>query len=654
MECLYVDVELNQRAYLGGAMWYLFQRGLQMIVILFALSAALFGLLTAMPGNPVDLLITSNPNIKPQDVARLKKLRGLDKPWYIQYVRWLWGYPDPARPPVILPIAAINVPPQTSKLRIELGSYISDPNFEPDEQQLKKWLLQIWPDWEKSNLSADINEYLSKKNVSDLLLVVASHNLSLQNQLMALIEEAGAKKLKLTGLFGAQAEGLSLSFDPQLKDEVWFKIENSYGQEKIGHFLLRHGSKELNNRNYIKPITTQLVENDERVFELDLKKFLINPEQRDLSFKLIDSSLGELDSQGHYRNFFEKAGQSVIAVQVSDQNGANQKFAFDIEHGVIANQHKFNRGFLFFFVGDQKALGFSQAYKRPVYELLFGTPAICGDNNISPSESCDDGNRIDGDGCSSKCLRENDSLIQRADTRMSGYIMSTGRIGNTIQLMLPALLLSLLIAIPLGVLSAYRQYSRLDYVVNFLAFVGISLPVFWFGIMMIYLFAENWQLFPAGGVQTPGIYGLNTFEIIGDRLKYAVLPTMVLSIFYVGRWLRYMRASMLEVLPKDYIRTARAKGLSESKVILKHAFRNALIPVVTVLALSLPSLFGGAVLTETVFSWPGVGRMQYDAVLNSDYYVAIVVFLISAVLVMVGNLLADALYVLVDPRIRKQ
>ncbi len=111
---------------------------------------------------------------------------------------------------------------------------------------------------------------------------------------------------------------------------------------------------------------------------------------------------------------------------------------------------------------------------------------------------------------------------------------------------------------------------------------------------------------------------------------------------------------MLEVLPKDYIRTARAKGLSERMVILKHAFRNALIPVVTVLTLSIPALFGGAVLTETVFSWPGVGRLQYESVMNSDYYVAIVVFLVSAVLVMSGNFLADIVYVLVDPRIRKK
>ena len=137
-----------------------------------------------------------------------------------------------------------------------------------------------------------------------------------------------------------------------------------------------------------------------------------------------------------------------------------------------------------------------------------------------------------------------------------------------------------------------------------------------------------------------------------NRISHAVLPVSVLSIAYVGRWLRYMRASMLEVLPADYIRTARAKGLSERIVIYKHALRNALIPIVTILALSIPVLFGGAVLTETVFSWPGIGRLEYDAISNADYYVAIVVFLISALLVMLGNLLADWLYMAVDPRMR--
>ena len=166
------------------------------------------------------------------------------------------------------------------------------------------------------------------------------------------------------------------------------------------------------------------------------------------------------------------------------------------------------------------------------------------------------------------------------------------------------------------------------------------------------LFAEQLHWLPAGGIQTPGIGG-GLVDVLADRARYTVLPATVLSVVYAGRWLRYMRASMLEVLPLDFVRTARAKGLGERVVILKHALRNALIPVVTVLALSLPSLFGGAVLTEWVFSWPGIGRLQFDAVMSNDSYVAIVVFLVSAALVMVGNLVADALYVLIDPRLRR-
>jgi len=375
-------------------MYYLLVRFLQMLVILFTLSIALFGLLNCMPGDPIDMLVTSNPNISPQDVERLKKLRGLDKPLHIRYFRWLWGYHDP--------------------------------------------------------------DYI----------------------------ENGVKKTK------------------------------------------------------------------------------------------------------------------------------------------------FNEGFIFVFLGNHEALGYSNTYKRPVWELLMGSSTVC----TNPDKA--------------KC--QNNNLSEKS----AAWLLNSGRIGNTLQLMLPAILLSLLIAIPLGILSAYKHYSWLDYLVNFLAFMGISLPVFWFAIMVLFVFAEYLQWFPAGGMYTPGIEMQGFWITLQDKLQHAILPTIVLSIAYTGQWLRYMRAAMLEVLPADYIRTARAKGLSESTVLLKHAMRNALIPVVTILTLSIPALFGGAVLTETVFAWPGIGRLQYEAVLNSDYYLAIVVFLISAALVMLGNLLADIVYVWIDPRIR--
>lgn len=637
-------------------MWYLFTRALQMLVILAILSAALFGLLSSMPGNPVDLMITSNPQVKPEDVLRLKRLRGLDKPWYVQYVRWLWGYAEPARPPVILAIdrnAVISNQDRT-KIELDLSDYVVDPNFVPSNDALSKWLSEIWPTWTSSKEANEIKAALALSDVSQVLLSVAGENTQLQNQMVRLIEKESAKGLVVTGLLGAKANGLILSSDLADASEpyLWFTVTNRYGQERIGRLALNNqGERE----DLVGLIDPQVVEDEQKTFTVDLRKFLVNKAvANEAVFSLIDGSPGDLSDNGTYTHLFKHSGQSTVLAKVAMVGGASQSFAFNVEHGVIGRNDKFNRGFLYFFVGDKNALGFSQTYKRPVYELLFGEPPVCGDGKIESGETCDDGNRHADDGCGPDCFRKSDTFLQKADAIVSGYIVRSGRIGNTVQLMLPALLLSLLFAIPLGVFSAYRQYSAADYVINFLAFVGISLPVFWFGIMMIYVFAESLQLFPAGGVQTPGIYGEGTFNIVIDRLKHAILPTLVLSIFYVGQWLRYMRASMLEVLPKDYIRTARAKGLSERVVILKHAFRNALIPVVTVLALSIPSLFSGAVLTETVFSWPGIGRLQYEAVMNSDYYVAIIVFLVAAILVMVGNLLADTVYILVDPRIREK
>lgn len=636
-------------------MWYLLKRGLQMLVILAILSAALFGLLSSMPGNPIDLLITSNPNVKPEDVIRLKRLRGLDQEWYVQYVRWLIGYPEPARPPVVLPIPPITIEKDQQKpeLVVELSDFLVDPNFLPDMKLLEQWITGIWPDWPSSKVAEDIKKALLENDLPEVLMGVAKINGEMQNRLVRLIEKESTKGLVISGLFGATATGLTLRKNTEQSNDtsLWFLVKNTYGQERVGQVSIK--TNDQDHKDLVVAISSQIVEDEKKPFTVDLRKFLIDP-TTETSFSLAEGSIGSLDKSGVFTHTFNKDGQSAVFVKAETQAGMSQLFAFDVEHGVVGHEQKYNKGFLHFFVGDRNALGFSQTYKRPVYDLLFGTPPICGDRKIDTGETCDDGNNLANDGCSPSCFNETDTIMAKADALVSGYIVRSGRIGNTIQLMLPALLLSLLIAIPLGVYSAYRQYSVLDYVINFLAFIGISLPVFWFGIMMIFLFAESFQFFPAGGVQTPGIYGEGTWTILFDRLKHAILPTIVLSIFYVGRWLRYMRASMLEVLPKDYIRTARAKGLSEKDVILKHAFRNALIPVVTVLALSIPSLFGGAVLTETVFSWPGVGRLQYEAVMNSDYYVAIIVFLVSAVLVMVGNLLADAVYVLVDPRIRKQ
>lgn len=221
------------------------------------------------------------------------------------------------------------------------------------------------------------------------------------------------------------------------------------------------------------------------------------------------------------------------------------------------------------------------------------------------------------------------------------------RLPNTVTLMSAALLVSLLIAIPVGIYSAKRQYSFLDYIFTVLAFLGQSMPSFWFGIMLILLFAVKLHWLPPGGMMDIGV--ANT---VFTRLKYLILPTVVLSLINVGRWARYMRSTMLEVINQDYIRTARAKGLTDRAVTYRHAFRNALIPVITLLAIEIPGLFSGATITETVFSWPGIGKLNYDSIMLNDYAVAMASIMIFAILVVFFNLVADIAYALADPRVR--
>ncbi len=239
------------------------------------------------------------------------------------------------------------------------------------------------------------------------------------------------------------------------------------------------------------------------------------------------------------------------------------------------------------------------------------------------------------------------------------------RLGNTLILMTTATVVSLIIAIPIGIYSGVHQYSGTDYAVTTFAFFGSAMPVFWFGLMLILLFSysfKNWGLpyMPSGGTvlvreAQPGSLELllniskGTFV---DRLMHIILPAMMLSLLYLAGWSRYMRSSMLEVLRQDYVRTARAKGLVENVVIIKHALRNALIPIITIVVFQIPGIFGGAILTETVFSYPGIGRLYFEALNASDWPVVMSILFITAVLVVFATLLGDVLYTVVDPRIR--
>ena len=219
------------------------------------------------------------------------------------------------------------------------------------------------------------------------------------------------------------------------------------------------------------------------------------------------------------------------------------------------------------------------------------------------------------------------------------------RLGSTALLLGISLLLSLAIAIPLGVYAALNPYSKADYAVNMFCFAGISLPPFWLALLLILCFAVVLGWLPAGGMLTVGEGG------ILDRLQYMILPVLTLTIHSVGGFTRFMRASMMETLRQDYVRTARAKGLSEARVVTGHALRNALTPLVTVVALSFGGLFSGALITETMFGWRGMGKTIFDAIMGNDFNLALVGLLLATGFTLLGNFLADLCYAWLDPRV---
>jgi peptide/nickel transport system permease protein len=221
------------------------------------------------------------------------------------------------------------------------------------------------------------------------------------------------------------------------------------------------------------------------------------------------------------------------------------------------------------------------------------------------------------------------------------------RLPATLQLMGMALLIALVVGIPTGILAAVKQYSWLDYLSNALGLAVISVPGFFIGLAGIYIFALQLRVLPTAGMSTIGVP-----VTLPDRLHHLILPAAVLGLAEAAPLIRYARSSMLEVIHQDYVRTARAKGLGSRAVLLSHAMRNALVPVVTVVALELPSLVGGAVIIEQIFSWPGVGSLAISAIFGRDYPIIMAINLLSGVAIICSSLLADILYAVVDPRVR--
>jgi peptide/nickel transport system permease protein len=231
-----------------------------------------------------------------------------------------------------------------------------------------------------------------------------------------------------------------------------------------------------------------------------------------------------------------------------------------------------------------------------------------------------------------------DKILERLPITLTINILSLG--------------LVLLIAIPIGIMSATRQYSLLDRFTTVFVFVGFSTPAFWLALLLIYILGVQWGIIPISGIRSLDTTGLTSAGRIMDYAHHLIVPVVVSAFGGLAAYSRFMRNSMLEVLRQDYIRTARAKGLPEKTVIYKHAFRNAIMPIITILGLTLPAIIGGAIIMETVFGIPGMGLLMYQAVLSRDYNLVMGILVPAAFLTMLGNFLADIAYAFTDPRVR--
>jgi peptide/nickel transport system permease protein len=228
----------------------------------------------------------------------------------------------------------------------------------------------------------------------------------------------------------------------------------------------------------------------------------------------------------------------------------------------------------------------------------------------------------------------------------------TRTIGHTAQVIIISETLAIILGIAVGIFSAIRQYSVFDYLFTSVSFLGYAMPVFWFALLLQVLFVNiylKWhvRIFYTSGLNTPG---KGTWSL--DRLQHIALPIMTLLVISFALYSRYMRASMLDVINSDYVRTARAKGVSEWRVIMRHVFRNALIPVVTIAALNLGGLLGGAIITETIFTLDGIGYYFIQSLQGSDYYAVMAYLVVTSVIIILFNLIADIIYGYLDPRIR--
>ena len=553
----------------------------QAALLLLTLSFLLFGVMAHLPGDPVDLLVASNPELRAEDIARLKKLRGLDQPFPVRWWRWLAGYHE-ARPP-----------PATRLLPAVIGDQDPDRDF----GTARPFAVDVVIDTDE----------LARLG----LVARAAHPAEFVDGHLTALVPAGASRLVLvvTDAFGQQAPWIvPVYVAPAVAvgDVVILMPDDSEAQ--------RAGGTE-----------------DAPVERSDVERIAAAVAVRPLPELQVPTV--EIE---------RLIGQTVVA-----EDGD----LYLAKGSPVPDPDRYVCGVACVVVGDLQGLGWSYATKRPVRELLFGTNAVCGDFNVDAGEGCDDGNVVDNDGCDHDCVVSGSGVINAVDVGVAGWLVGMGRIGNTLVLTVPALLLAMIVSLIFGTWAGWKR-GAVDVVVRGFSAVTSSMPAFFVGLLLVTLFAETLRVLPSGGVFSPGIQHEGAVAVGVDRIRHALLPVLVLVLFWSGRFVRQVRSAVIAAATGDYVRTARMKGATTWRVIVGHVLPNAAVPLVTLVGLSLPALFGGALLTETVFAWPGLGRLQYDAILQNDSYVAVVVFLISAAMVLLGSLLADVLVHVLDPRTR--
>jgi cysteine-rich repeat protein len=559
--------------------------------LLLALSFLLFALLASLPGDPVDLLVASNPDLRAEDIARLKKLRGLDQPVPVRWWRWLVGYHEALPPP------ATRALPPVFLEATALDDGVDGDEARPTTARVKIPVEGRPPGASLRALPPGTLEHVGDDDVLSALLPPGAHRL-----VVVVRDGVGQEAPWAVDVFVAppppDRPAPPAPGAPVVVDESDPQLAGSTEQARP------------------EPRSNREVERDARA----------------------------------------KAALPAPIPTIDDGTTPGQRVEVDDDGRVrvvtgppLVDRERFICGAVCALVGDTDGLGWSWATKRPVAELLFGRAPVCGDFVRDPGEGCDDGNTVDGDGCDASCAVEGASVVERVDVAIAGALVDMGRIGHTLVLTVPSLLLAMLLSLLLGTLAGLRG-GRVDDVVKAGAALVSAMPAFFVGLLLVTALAEWLRWLPSGGVFSPGIHEQGAAAVVVDRVRHAVLPVTVLTLFWSGRFVRQVRSAVIAAAAGDFVRTARMKGASEARVVVRHILPNAAVPLVTLMGLSLPSLFGGALLTETVFAWPGIGRLQYDAILQNDSYVAVVVFLISAALVLLGSLFADVAVALIDPR----